>query len=345
MDASTRTESSPDSTESLTASAPAWVAVARGVSLLLGLLAALHLYSVWRVPGYDGSLWLLDHDRLPAAVQRAIAAAAAVVLLTFALAPHISGAGRVIAALLVLMLFAGGIMLTFDNYRAIAKGTLRTAARFPFSLYVSVCLAIVWLGILRSARSQNAWRDGVLAAFALVASAITWPAAQMYCLGNIDERRAADVAVVAGCGGASEDKCTPELADRVRTACQLHQEGLTAKLLLTGSPAQTTAMRKLATANGVPSNEVTVHVLTKTAPRLVDAVRQAQPHRVLAVSHDMELPRLKLQLQHADHEVFTVPAAVTSPPPRRLQRVLKESAALWRASLRPALRSLRRESE
>ena len=59
----------------------------------------------------------------------------------------------------------------------------------------------------------------------LAVCAVAFPLAQMYCYGNTDYRREADVVVVFGCRVYKDGTPSDALKERVQTACRLYLEG------------------------------------------------------------------------------------------------------------------------
>ncbi len=113
-------------------------------------------------------------------------------------------------------------------------------------------------------------------------------------------------------------KASPALRDRTLTACRLYHEGLVPYLVLSGArdPAaplsEPECMAKIARAAGVPAGAL---ILDETGKNSLGSVRAAQAlatergwSRVLMVSHDYHLARIKLLSHRAGLQALTVPA-------------------------------------
>src|SRR5262249_10495295 len=136
------------------------------------------------------------------------------------------------------------------------------------------------------------------------------------------------------------------LADRVRTAVELYNQGLVTHLLFSGGPgdgavSEPQAMRQVAMAAGVPADAI---LLDEAGLNTDATVRHTcaefdrmSASRVLVVSHAYHLPRVKLAYQRAGWDVRTVPARQS----RRLRSeptfVAREVVAIWAYYFLPLL--------
>jgi len=136
------------------------------------------------------------------------------------------------------------------------------------------------------------------------------------------------------------------LGDRVRTACNLYQDGLVRKVVVSGGPGdgdihETEGMRRMALHLGVPNADILVDqggLSTQATVRNTCGIFAAQGMgRVLVVSHSYHLPRIKLAYQRQGREVYTVPARQSRPLTALPLYVAREVAALWLYYLRPLL--------
>jgi uncharacterized SAM-binding protein YcdF (DUF218 family) len=164
--------------------------------------------------------------------------------------------------------------------------------------------------------------------------------------GETDYRRRADAAVVLGARVYADGRPSDALADRVRTACRLYQEGFAKKLIMSGGPGdgaidETESMKRMAVSLGVRAGDV---LLDKAGLNTQATARNTQPlfnqlhaSRVLVVSHFYHLPRIKLTYQRAGMEVFTVPAHESYILRQLPYNMLREVAAFWTYYLRNLL--------
>lgn len=314
-------------------------ATTRGVALLLGACTLLNLLSELRHPGFDANLWWIDLRFANAGIGRVLLGATGFGLVMFAARPTCSplrGWG-LRAALGLLMMVAALNAWTF--WRLVASGEIRSGFPLPLSGAMLLVLVCLFWGVGQRALSRP---SGVLdlsaCLLAVVASAVLFPLAQMYCFGRTDYRRPADVIVVFGCLVHANGTPSMALADRVRTGVELHRAGLAKRLLFSGGPGagathETDAMRALAIQLGVPSSDIEVDLEGLNTQQTVNnAVRHdwnGHPPRVLAVSHFYHLPRIKLCFRRAGWDVMTVPADESRGLVHLPHYLLREVVALW----------------
>ena len=314
-------------------------ATTRGVALLLGACTLLNLVSELRHPGFDANLWWIDLRFANAAVGRILLGATGLGLVMFGVRSTCSpwrGWG-LRAALGLLMIVATVNAWTFC--RLVASGEIRSGFPLPLSGAMLLVLASLFWGVGQRAFSrQSRVLDHGACLLAVVASAVLFPLAQMYCFGRTDYRRPADVIVVFGCLVHADGTPSMALADRVRTGVVLHQSGLAKRLLFSGGPGagathETDAMRALAIQLGVPASDIDVDLEGLNTQQTVNnAVRRdwnGRPPRVLAVSHFYHLPRIKLCFRRAGWDVLTVPADESRELVHLPHYLLREVVALW----------------
>jgi vancomycin permeability regulator SanA len=166
----------------------------------------------------------------------------------------------------------------------------------------------------------------------------------MFCFGKTDYRRPADVTVVLGARVYADGRPSDALADRVRTACKLYNDGLTHKLLFSGGPGdgtvhETESMKRMAMRLGVKPDDILIDkggINTEATVRNTKAIfGKSHPARILVVSHFYHLPRIKLAYQREGVEVYTVPAKESYVLRQMPFNMAREVAALWVYYLRP----------
>lgn len=284
--------------------------MSRGTALFLGAFTLLNLAGDSR---FDANLWWIDLWPLPRV-------AALVTLAAFAIAMIAFGLGRrnaVTFALTIVMLFFA-IANTIRFYVVLARGEIHSAFPLPLSLLIAAALCVVLWGGFSNPPLQ------VLASF--LAAAIVFPLAQISLFGFTDYRRPADVIVVFGASGAP-------LHDRLRTACDLYNQGFAPKLLFSGGPGEPEQMRDYAMHHGVPAGAIVEDAEGVNTEATVRNTVEARHGRILAVSHFYHLPRIKMTFQRYGSEVYTVPSETTmyALMPYQLAR---EDAAFWTYYLR-----------
>ena len=213
-------------------------------------------------------------------------------------------------------------------------------------VFAAALLAIAWAaaGPTPPTRGIPAW---LRVAAALLLCGLVFPLAQQVFFGKTDYVRHVQTTVVLGAEVHRDGRASVSLRDRVRTAAQLYQAGLTDRLLMSGARGrtepvnETAVMRTLAIGFGVPATAIDVDpngVNTEaTARDTVPMLRAAGDRRVAVVSDFFHLPRVKLAYQRLGFDVTTVPSrAHRIPQTPRL--VVREIPAFWVYYLRAVLR-------
>jgi uncharacterized SAM-binding protein YcdF (DUF218 family) len=220
----------------------------------------------------------------------------------------------------------------------LANGRLYSGLLIPFSLVLAVLLGVCAVAVVRSSDEQTAAYPRWPVVTMALLIALAFPFAQMFFYGKTDYRRNADVIAVFGARAYADGSCSDALADRVRTACQLFQEGYAPRLLFSGGPGdgdvhETEAMRRLALRLGVPDQAILRDEQgvnsRATVRETVTLMRAHGWQRVLAVSHDYHLPRVKMAFHRAGQEVYTVPARERYPLTQLPYLMAREVAAFW----------------
>lgn len=318
--------------------------VARGLAGFLGAFTLLNLLGEIRIRGFDANIWWIDLRALPIWAERTLLGAGGVGLCLYAV-----GRGRRVwtrwpirAATGLMLLFTAANVLQF--YRLLLGERVRCGMPVPFSLFVCVCLACVFLSQRRMPAPSVGRRALLVGVPVAAACTLLFPIAQMFCFGRTDYRRPADVAVILGARAYADGRPSDALADRVRTGCDLYRAGLVHRLVMSGGPGdgrhhETEVMKTLAIKLGVPEqailidqNGVNTQATVENTQTLFDA---CGADRVLIVSHFYHLPRIKMAYQRVGCEVYTVPARESYTLTWMPYFMLREVAALWAYYLRP----------
>jgi vancomycin permeability regulator SanA len=316
--------------------------VPRGLALFFGGFSIFNLVGDFRSPGFDANIWWIDLRLFPHVVAKGMLLFFSLCLVAFAVRPPVSKFRRIMTAAC-----AGFIgILTLINsgqfFAELFKGDVKTDFPVPLSLFVSV--AFIWIFIATARKPLEPRRQFIGVAFVFLLCAFVFPVLQLLCFGNTDYRRKADVAVVLGARAYADGRPSDALADRVRTACELYNEGLVAKLIFSGGPGdgnvhETEAMRRMAVSLGVKDEDILVDEAGLNTQATVENTlllfKQLKAQRVLVVSHFYHLPRIKMTYRRAGWDVFTVPAEEAYFLRQTPYMVLRETAALWVYYLRP----------
>jgi uncharacterized SAM-binding protein YcdF (DUF218 family) len=202
---------------------------------------------------------------------------------------------------------------------ALRAGDLHASGVAPPATLVALLLVVPWT--VRAARGGDgaraprpAWRRVASTAVAGLALVL----AQVEAVGATDYRARADAVVVLGARVHADGTPSGALADRVRTACTLWRDGLAPVLVLSGGrdrdavASEPEAMRAVARAQGVPDAALVLDeggVDTAATVRFAAALaRDRGWRRVLVVSHDYHLARVRLLADREGLAVRTVPA-------------------------------------
>lgn len=205
---------------------------------------------------------------------------------------------------------------------AVADGALiATRVTVPFAF---VGLAIV-VGFAIAVHRPLAPRPSGLAFVgrcgAVAAAGAALLALEIVAIGATDYRAPADVAVVLGAKVNPDGTPSGSLADRTRTACDLYRAGLVRTIVLSGGHTpglpvgEPEAMAALCRAEGVPADALVLDPTgvdsAATMHTAADLARRHGWRRILVVSHDYHLARLRLLAAREGLEVRTVPAHET----------------------------------
>lgn len=318
--------------------------MARGVALFLGVFSLFNLLGEIRSPGFDANLWWIDLRPCPLKAARVILAISSVLLVLFALRPVLPPPLRTLTLLCVVMLLAVSTYNTTTYYSLIRKGTIQTSLALPFSVHVTVCLALILVGLRLRVPDVTTARHAFLGATTTVFCLIAFPLGQMYCFGRTDYRRPADAIVVFGCKVNANNRPSWALHDRMKTACDLYKDGLADTIILSGGPGEgeaheTDAMKEIALSAGVPEANILIDRdgldTAATVRNTTPLIREREFKRILAVSHFYHLPRIKLTYRKAGLDVFTVPAREAHQMKMMPFYLGREVAALWVYYFRP----------
>jgi len=307
-------------------------ACARGMALFLGGFALLGLLAKLRAPGFDANLWWVDLRALPAWCADLLVGVLAVLLLAWGLCRRIGVAARVALAGLLALFIAVTLVNAAIFWTLLAQGRIRSSFPIPLSLLFAGGLLFIALHVRREATIGL----HLLRFAACAACAVAFPLLQVLGFGKTDYRRDADVAVVFGARAYADGRPSDALADRVRTACELYQQGLVRQLVFSGGPGdgaihETESMRRMAVRLGVPDSAIvrdeaglnTAATLRNTRPLLA-----SKP--AIAVSEFYHLPRIKLAAAGAGIDLITVPARPAYWSRQLpLSNMLREIPAFW----------------
>lgn len=228
-------------------------------------------------------------------------------LLALALAfAHCAPARAVLAAHAVLATASAGEVWSLH-----LRGEVRTAFP-PLSLLAAAAFGLAAAARRSEVRPARVWA-AAMGAPALLLGAHLWS------FGATDYRRPAEAIVVFGAKPGSL-----ALHDRVREGVRLYHEGRAPVLVMSGAPDEVKDMARLARLDGVPESAI---ARDPEGLNTAATLRNLRHRRVIAVSHDYHLARIKLAASRRGLECYTVPCAESRPLARKPYYVAREGAA------------------
>ncbi len=285
------------------------LAVFAGVNVLLGIVA----------PALDGTwLWLRGGALPPLVVTFLAAAFSAAVLIGRRLHPQGLRTARGLAAALAVCCLADA----FVFLALVRRGAIETTLPIPLSLLFGVLL-LLWSLTARSSTQRGPANRRMLWHHVARGTTLVLIAGLGVCLhltsfGATDYRRPADAAIVLGAAVRPDGSPSGALTDRTRTACELYHQGLVQTLVLSGGRnpnaplSEPACMREIALAAGVPDAALVLDETGTTTQATVHAAAAlASEHgwsKLLFVSHDYHLARIKLASVRRGLSAYTVPA-------------------------------------
>ncbi len=313
-------------------------AVGRGMALFLGAFALMNVLGELCRSGFDANIWWVDLRPLPGWTSRVVLGVAGAVLVGYAVRAKMGRWRQRLSLGAVVMVLGVTLWNAGTFYVLMWQGSLRTGFPIAFSILMCVAAALVLWGMVRNEGGRLGMRGWAVVLTAAGVCAVGFPLGQMMCFGMTDYARPADAAVVFGAQVKEDGSLSEALEDRVRTACELYEDGVVRTVILSGGPGQgaiheTEGMRRYALAHGVPEEAIVCDRgglnTQATVVNTTELLKTMGCRRVLAVSHFYHLPRIKMTYARAGLEVYTVPARER----RRLRHLgaymVREVAALW----------------
>jgi uncharacterized SAM-binding protein YcdF (DUF218 family) len=330
--------------------APAWFAVTRATALFLGCVTLLNLLAEMRFPHFSAVAWWIDLHFLPKSASRGLLGLSAVLLIAFAVFPRANGFVRRLGALCTLGLLGAASWTVYRYYRH--DHASMHDLPIPFALHVAALLVVALPGQVTGWWERtNFFKDFFFGTVTLATCAATFPLALFVCVGQLDDRGAADAAAVFA-GRSDADKSADEkpAADPFRTALQLYREGQIKKILLiprpseAGTPDETTQiLRRTALAEGIAEADLLTLPAPAAAPSdsrpaLAESAKfldEQKLSQVLIVARSFEVPRIKLTFQRAGLDAHSMPIREDVRRPAMRSIIFREATALWMCYLQP----------
>jgi vancomycin permeability regulator SanA len=318
-------------------------AAAKGLAAFIAFFSLLNVLGDRLTPGFDANLWWIDLRILPRPLANLLLLAFAAALIAWVLKPA-SKPIRISALSTISLISLAVLFNILLFFRLLAHHHISSSFPIPFSLLVLLGLVFIACSIPHPPQLSPRYHLTSIATFA--ACFIAFPLAQMLCFGHTDYRQQADVAVVFGARAYANGTPSQALADRVRTGCDLYNQGLVHKLIFSGGPGdgaftEPDTMRRFALTLGVKDQDILLDPAglntASTVANTLPLFHQLHATKILAVSHAYHLPRVKMAYQRAGQEVYTVPARQIQTLSAMPFLMAREIAALWLYYLSPLI--------
>lgn len=251
--------------------------------------------------------------------------------------PRVHGRLRLLVGLGV----AATAMTAFGAHiLALEDGHVTRHGAVPPTTLVAALLVVPW-ALGAPAWAGLRWPTAV----SVAAAGLALTSGHLAAVGATGYARPADAILVLGARVHADGTPSGALGDRTRAAIDLWKRGLAPRLLLSGGRdagarvSEPEAMRRLALEAGVPEEALVLDESGATSERSIAFAAAAAGERgwrrVLVVSHDYHLARLRLLAGRAGLEVATVPARESHPWPAKPWAVAREVVAYlaWWACL------------
>lgn len=332
--------------------------IARGLALFIAGFCALNLLSYLFGSNANQNVWWIDFWPLPAYCSAALQLLCPIFLLWFVFAPRMPRWRRIatsaVCAVFILISFYNGISF----YLLLATGVFTSRFPLPFSFLVCALFICLFVAVLKSGKRATPRKsdkkkrkksdaqstpnspvaNGVGIAVTFLVTSLLFPLAQTVCFGMTDYRQHVDTTIVLGAQVLPDGTLSNALENRVLTAIDLYDEGLTRTIIMSGGididgTNEAVAMRDYAVAHGVPSEVIFIDsegmTTETTAQNTTQMCKDQGFNRVCAVSTFYHLPRIKQLFLAQGINVYTVPAQSYRPDGSEWTTTLREIPGWW----------------
>ncbi|MCL2746448.1 MAG: YdcF family protein [Coriobacteriia bacterium] len=322
----------------------------RGFALFFGIFSALNIVISRFGAARAEDIWWIQFDYLPSWAVAILSAILAVALICYAVKPEMGMPRRAITTGVCLVYAIFALVNVFEYYSLLNAGAFTTRFPVPFSLFI--VFGFLLTGVVAWVLNEQKTKIAEIAlgvVFALL-GVLLFPLAQIYTFGFTDYSREADVAVVFGARAFADGRLSTTLRDRVDRSIELYHDGYVPKLLFTGGVDadgvnEPQMMKAYAVSHGVDP----VHIILDdqgnntdlSARNTVPIFHEMGATRVLAISQNFHLPRIKMTYRAEGFNVLTVPAHSDHFIPGTHMNLARETVAFWAYWLRSGVRDLR----
>jgi len=322
----------------------------RGFALFFGVFSALNIIVSRFGTARAEDIWWIQFDYLPSPIVAMLSALLAVTLICYALKPGMSLVRKIVTTSVCMVYAVFALVNVLEYYSLLSSGAFTTRFPVPFSLFIVI--GFIFMGIVAwtlNERRSSLLEFSLMMMFAAL-GVLLFPLVQIYTFGSTDYSRPADVAIVFGARAFPDGRLSTSLRARVDRSIELYHDGLVPKLLFTGGidadgVNEPEMMRAYAIAHGVNPDNIIIDQYGNdtdlSARNTVPMLHEMQATRVLAVSQNYHLPRIKMAYRAEGANVLTVPAYSDYFIPGTHRNLTRETFAFWGYWLRSGVRDLR----
>jgi len=322
----------------------------RGFALFFGVFSALNIFISRFGTARAEDIWWIQFDYLPSWSVAILSAVLAAALLCYAIRPEMSELRKVVTSGVCFVYAIFALVNVFEYYSLLNSGAFTTRFPVPFSLFI--VFGFILTGIVAwtlNDRKSKISEFVLMGTFALL-GVLLFPLAQIYTFGFTDYSRQADIAVVFGARAFADGRLSTTLSDRVDRSIELYHAGYVPKLLFTGGidadgVNEPQMMKNYAVARGVDPAHIILDDqgdnTDNSARNTVPLFHEMEATRVLAISQNFHLPRIKMTYRAEGFNVLTVPAHSDHFIPGTHRNLARETIAFWAYWLRSGVRDLR----
>jgi len=312
--------------------------ISKGFALFIGLYCIISLTAglAGKMPNLN--TWWIDLQPLPKVLSTLFLGLSGIFMLLYGVLPVLGMQLRKLSLAFAVSLAAVSLYNTFYFYILIINGSFSPGFCLPLSFVVFLILSFIAWGMRKNVAVKTGFRSAFLRLSVIAVLVSISPLSQMFFFGKSDYRRPADAIVVFGARAYADGNLSDALADRVRTGCELYEQGYAELLVFSGGPGEgeitePEAMRRFAINHGVHEEAILIDnggLNTRlTVENTSKYFRKRGIRRILAVSHFYHLPRIKMSYSKKGIVAYTVPARESYCLTQMPYLLVRETAALW----------------
>ena len=286
---------------------------------------------------------------LPSWLVAILSALLAVVLIAYAVVPKMALWRKILTTVMCLAYAVFALVNAIEYYSLLNAGAFTTRFAVPFSLFIFAGFLLTGIIAWIFDKHEDSIAEIIAGLTFALLGLLLFPLAQIYTFGLTDYARKADVAVVFGARAFADGRLSTTLAARVDRGIELYHDGYVPKLLFTGGidadgVNEPEMMRRYAIERGVDPAHIILDErgdnTDLSAQNTVPLFREMEAARVLAVSQNFHLPRIKMTYRAKGFNVLTVPAHTDYFLHETRRNLPRETVAFWAYWFRSGARDL-----